>query len=429
MEQAKPDLWSLDANTSSITSFFALPLKDGHSPSIGKGHHYRRKSHWNAGGPVSISLPTSLPRIPLASYFSIDSDFTGTATVAIKVEFRSSLTVQSISEPPTRKLQEALCNSLAGDAFGDAKSCLFARRVGKGHVTRPQVIFANKSLLQGHSAPLDKLLDAVENIVTVRDLAYVSRGDMYEYDSDSDLESEPEEGDGDPNDHNDCAIGAAVTIQGKEKAAHGITELGENERVIFIRDAAFKTWKSLVFYLYTGEVNFRRSSSDVPQPGLEPNTPAPCSPKSIYRLAIKFDLPELKLLALNAIARDLSEGNIVNELFSRFTSMYAEVQKLEAVVAGNLPHCFSVLDAIMREMKLRGASDEPKSSSPPTARPPSCLDGPVEDIPTAGIPDDSGSMQSEMLPKAASGLGGRKKKAVIKKPDPNPCPEPAVVWM
>jgi len=73
-------------------------------------------------------------------------DFTGIATVAVKVEFQRSFSLSCISEPPMQKVQQALCKSLAGNELGDTKFCLFARRTVEGQVIRPQVNFSNSSL-------------------------------------------------------------------------------------------------------------------------------------------------------------------------------------------------------------------------------------------------------------------------------------------
>jgi len=94
-----------------------------------------------------------------------------------------------------------------------------------------------------------------EDITIGSDLGYIARGVVYDYDSDSDLDSDSDEGDLDV----DNQTGAKATAQGKKETTFdGTPRLGENKRAIFIRDMAFKTWKSLVFYFYTREVSFKR---------------------------------------------------------------------------------------------------------------------------------------------------------------------------
>jgi len=213
MERLNPDHWSL-GGTPSITSFFKLPLTDGHSPDVDKGLIFTgscglgwrfavsatnaddREQIWGgartvqktaydiyfsphlvaaadlgelsvfitavnllqqANGSTTISLPTSSQKIPLVSYISTEG-FTGEATVAIQVNLQSSFSLSSISEPPMPKLQQALCNSLAGEELGDTKFYFYPRRASLNPAapTQPQVMFANSSLLRGYCAYLDK---------------------------------------------------------------------------------------------------------------------------------------------------------------------------------------------------------------------------------------------------------------------------------
>ncbi|KAJ6501763.1 hypothetical protein DFH09DRAFT_944627 [Mycena vulgaris] len=53
-----------------------------------------------------------------------------------------------------------------------------------------------------------------------------------------------------------------------------------------------------------------------------------CSAKSMYRLADKLGLEELKSCALEYLCSRLSEDNILHEVFSSFTSMYGPVVRI-----------------------------------------------------------------------------------------------------
>jgi len=57
--------------------------------------------------------------------------------------------------------------------------------------------------------------------------------------------------------------------------------------------------------------------------------PPPCSPKSMYRLADKLAMEDLKKRAFDAVKAGLSTVNIVNEALSYFTSRHPDVQKME----------------------------------------------------------------------------------------------------
>jgi len=88
-------------------------------------------------------------------------------------------------------------------------------------------------------------------------------------------------------------------------------------------------------YLYTNVIEFapfgsnenRRSRSAEIVTLSDDKVPRP-SPKSIYRLADKYDVPVLKALALNHIRSELGKCDIVEESFSRFTSRYGEIRSL-----------------------------------------------------------------------------------------------------
>ncbi|EKM79927.1 hypothetical protein AGABI1DRAFT_84426 [Agaricus bisporus var. burnettii JB137-S8] len=97
----------------------------------------------------------------------------------------------------------------------------------------------------------------------------------------------------------------------------------------------------------------------------------------MYRFADYANLPELMSLAKEAIRMNLTQFNIVEELFSRFTSKYQEIielethylvenytpyvakdfeQMLERVAAGAMPHCGHVLKTSVRKLRAGGSS-------------------------------------------------------------------------
>ncbi|EST08015.2 BTB/POZ-like protein [Kalmanozyma brasiliensis GHG001] len=59
------------------------------------------------------------------------------------------------------------------------------------------------------------------------------------------------------------------------------------------------------------------------------NVPAPCSAKSMYRLADKLQIPDLKKRAQEELANNLTVGNIVWEAFSGFNSQFPAIRKME----------------------------------------------------------------------------------------------------
>ncbi|OJT09293.1 hypothetical protein TRAPUB_14290 [Trametes pubescens] len=101
-------------------------------------------------------------------------------------------------------------------------------------------------------------------------------------------------------------------------AAHG-------QRTIVATDTAYRTWRAIVFWAYTGRIAFAPlRSQGLPYAPMDldddPSQLPICSPKSVYRLATKYGNKELEQLAGDDIASKLSTQNALTELFSRFTS-------------------------------------------------------------------------------------------------------------
>lgn len=170
---------------------------------------------------------------------------------------------------------------------------------------------------------------------------------------------------------------------------------GKKRRKVVVRDAAYATYKALLYYLYTDTIAFAplhsrfyshatssddksdvlggeldladgasatyaasdaeaspvRSSTNT-APGssfakdrrraqhlrqyfideycaVHTNVPAPCSAKSMYRLADKLQIPELKKRSQQELANNLTVDNIVWEAFSGFNSQFPTIRKME----------------------------------------------------------------------------------------------------
>ncbi|KAJ7261628.1 hypothetical protein C8J57DRAFT_1134393 [Mycena rebaudengoi] len=133
-------------------------------------------------------------------------------------------------------------------------------------------------------------------------------------------------------------------------------------RVVIVKGHAFKTWNALLYYLYTNKIVFRTPDSR----DQSISQPPECSAKSMYKLADRFELNELKAVALQSLRSQFSADNIVREAFSTFTSLFPEIQDIEveflichlpnlalginemlrSVCDGAKPHCFDVLRKI-----------------------------------------------------------------------------------
>ncbi|KAJ3558091.1 hypothetical protein NM688_g1118 [Phlebia brevispora] len=320
-----------------------------------------------------------------------------------------------------RKLvsQAAIKESLTGGTFLDTKFYAFSRKRA-GVVDKPMAIYANSAVLRHASKYFDELLAGSfkENSITSLDDPFPKdRPDFteeYEYYSDSDLDEEEE-----------CEVEVGVVIASNlrsdvtvdnkteentsslndEVASENATGLvtvpepsleekkferdvnpqqvrrskGEG-KVIVLPDVAFNTLKALIFYIYTGDVAFAPLKSQTNANTINsahtvdfsPYSAPPCSPKSIYRIADKYGLDDLKQKAANDIETKLSADNILQELFSTVTSMYDEIRTAQVayasdwtvyesmsaniapwimhVASGELAHCEAVVSALFQQM-------------------------------------------------------------------------------
>ncbi|KAI0093021.1 hypothetical protein BDY19DRAFT_902841 [Irpex rosettiformis] len=157
------------------------------------------------------------------------------------------------------------------------------------------------------------------------------------------------------------------------------------EVTLFIPDSAHQTWQALLLYLYNDHIQFaplRSEGQKTRQP--DPANPS-CSPKSMYRLASKLGLENLRQQAFAAIESALTKDNIVKELFSDFAWRYPEILAMETnifyrysseatvqtamsqafqdIAHGQLPHSSIILSSLFKRSKDEGSS-EPAPVSP-----------------------------------------------------------------
>ncbi|WVR04439.1 hypothetical protein IAU60_001442 [Kwoniella sp. DSM 27419] len=185
------------------------------------------------------------------------------------------------------------------------------------------------------------------------------------------------------------AKGSANTGSGsgagvQDQATRGVSDtVGPAKARVIIRDAAWSTWWAVLYWLYTdiiyfaplsssfenhlkgrnasGSVNPASATNDdgmrsrsewirmwMAEHDIEPPArvrgpsqsssrieelrvvgPRPVSAKAVYRLADKLDLPALKLRAFQHICGQLTAGNVPAEVFSRFSSTYEDVRKVQ----------------------------------------------------------------------------------------------------
>ncbi|KAJ3558090.1 hypothetical protein NM688_g1119 [Phlebia brevispora] len=321
------------------------------------------------------------------------------------------LSLTSLAPTTDRKLvsQAAMRESLTGGTFVDTKFYAFSRK-SSGVVDKPMAVYANSALLRHASKYFEGLLaggyreDAITSLDDPFPKDRPDSTEEYEYYSDSDLDDEEEHGAELDLDFNlelndsekaepkaqESATKPAIPTWSASKgpdekpliavSSQPTKHIGGRGRVIVLPDIAFTTLKSLIFYIYTGEVVFAPLESQKKQKATNGtnttqtylyNAP-PCSPKSMYRIADKYGLDDLKQKAANDIKTKLSSDNILDELFSTVTSTYDDIRTTQVafacdktvcqsvatniapwitrVATGELAHCEAVVSALFKQM-------------------------------------------------------------------------------
>ncbi|KAF7293385.1 hypothetical protein MIND_01115400 [Mycena indigotica] len=260
-------------------------------------------------------------------------------------------------EPLPTRVRASLVDTIHGGELIDVKFWAYSR-TRKGYAYNSRPLYGNLRLMRGTSKQFDKDLDDMfsgffesgQTDIT-NDQAPEDAFDGYDYMSDSDLE-DGEEFDGDtdmhgqetgPDEVEQPVAGPSTQRRSTSPDVIVKQELqGRRGHRIVIKGHAYNTWKALIYYLYTGKIHFREVGGRVSRFDLSYRYPredgAPeCSPKSMYKLADKHGLAELKLLAFEAIRARLSVDTIVHEVFSNFTAMFDEVKTMQvAFLRANL---------------------------------------------------------------------------------------------
>ncbi|KAF9785437.1 hypothetical protein BJ322DRAFT_830823 [Thelephora terrestris] len=289
----------------------------------------------------------------------------------------------------TTVLREALNKGISSGNLIDTKIILYSHRESSGRVSQPKALYASSHVLKtvsyfdGQSQSKD-FNEAVDEEEYAEDYGYLS---------DSDLEDSEDEKASKPTANSKTH---PLDLPGKDKiVCEGHEERVEKGKVVKIPDMAFVTFQAFLMYLYTDAIEFapfgseqnRRSrSAEIANPS-EDKVPRP-SPKSIYRLADKYDVPALRTLALNQIRGELSKCDIVEESFSRFASQYDEIRsvyveqlayiwvddsteatrtsiekKIDSFGEGNLEHAAEMVSALWKKVNTEGEVTAPSNTS------------------------------------------------------------------
>ncbi|TFK54297.1 hypothetical protein OE88DRAFT_1806055 [Heliocybe sulcata] len=293
-------------------------------------------------------------------------------------------------------LWKSLSRSITSGSFMDTRFFAYSRRQRSGRVDWPRPVYASSTLLKENSPYFQALLSKEgfsESSLTPFDNSSLRDDqlfvDEYDYESDSDLEDELPDEANVPQESKagmlppepqveETGIGGDSVLVNTSEEHHSI-DIGEESIAqpgllrgrlgctVFVKDAAHKTFCALVHYLYTGKIRFARLTSENPPDEVASETadawrPPPCSPKSMYRLADELGLEALKQLAFDAIQSSISENNIIPETFSKFTSLYDEVQKMEVNLLSKMRQKPLVQEQYTRSVKKIAEGELPHSA-------------------------------------------------------------------
>ncbi|PBK87720.1 hypothetical protein ARMGADRAFT_1065939 [Armillaria gallica] len=340
----------------------------------------------------TFQSPIELSELPLGDITRGDLDpheaYSFDITVTLNVPTDSIPNLIAPRPAVESEIMEVVTASLDGEFPIDIKFVLFTRRSGKGRACHPRAVFATSRMLKGRGVFIDKYVTVESDGVDI-DSDGISHEVCcdYPFEDDSDLESDGElEGSisgvadgvdgvhpsGDLPEEPDMIIDEATTT------AVGYTYSSEPEGSVVecfadealpdlkqtasphetsgefyqrmsagnrtsdwnpgrpvrlgsvkpIKDVAYTTFKSLIGWIYTGKIAFK------PLKSLRSlrRDPSACSPKSMYRLATRAGLDELRKLAFDNLRSQLTEENIIRELFSTFSRDNPEVLEMELTV-------------------------------------------------------------------------------------------------
>ncbi|KAI6042178.1 hypothetical protein EDC04DRAFT_2972895 [Pisolithus marmoratus] len=269
----------------------------------------------------------------------------------------------STGTPPWTK--ELLRKLLFAEDINDVHFHIFARR-SKSKALDSRVLNANTALLENSSKYFAELFSS--NVISPSTaMMNVKKNDEifngidlseYGYESDSDLEDDtvsPSQtqmiagSDNDNKDLDTCVPTAPTLEEGHDLFQQNVSRLSFERpacvqpngvlygpgggRHIFVKDGAFRTWYCLLHFLYTGTAEFaplRSSGKQEPQGFPFNATEEPkCSAKSMYRLAAKLNIEELRDRAIAFIRSNIDESNLLHELETGFTRRHLAVLEME----------------------------------------------------------------------------------------------------
>ncbi|KAG0706051.1 hypothetical protein DFH29DRAFT_903280 [Suillus ampliporus] len=302
-------------------------------------------------GPPALLHSFSLSKVIQHPYISF--------TVTTKAKF-----AQTIADPLTNTAS-ALQRSMSDGTFVDTKYYAASKRGAWGSPGKTRFVYANDAVLT-HDIDVipvppsfykgNRLLVQYQS-----ESRLFKDAERYDYDLDSDIDEEEEEKEEEeegalskPSAYHHHNYSPRTPLDSDVSGTVSSSALSSNEdddelsstntfvagplpspvlqapRMVLVHDTAITTWASYVYFCYTGQISFYPLKSKDPHSRRDNTTETlRCSPKSMYRLAVKLENARLQALALQAIKSSLCKRNILDEAFSWFTAQYCDIQQME----------------------------------------------------------------------------------------------------
>ncbi|KIP07898.1 hypothetical protein PHLGIDRAFT_403013 [Phlebiopsis gigantea 11061_1 CR5-6] len=297
----------------------------------------------------------------------------------------------NVIHSPSSCLEETLADSILGKPFSDVSLYAFSQRIAPGKVGKPLAVLGNSKI---HNPSPASIVQETED---------------YDYDSDSDLD--------DSEDSDACEQKASSTSTSTDKGSSpdGATPSQSADhqgvQIVPMRSVAARTLRALILHIYTTEIHFLplRSRARVENRYEEYVVKArssnfACSCKSLYRLADEMGFTALKQSAEAHLMSELTERNILDELFSRFSSRYEDILQgqidvlykdywtpatrdllypmIERIAEGELPHAARALTLLIMRTPLRLG---PLAITPTVSSTESEVSGPSSGVPRSPL--------------------------------------------
>ncbi|KAI5889714.1 uncharacterized protein SCHCODRAFT_02635411 [Schizophyllum commune H4-8] len=337
---------------------------------------------WRTMGTWTIVDPSKLATISfcvlqLAREFPVPWDISVTENFQIK--FPAQPPTPPLVTPPDSLGERALLKHIDGE--DDIVQFLLPSRIHGKRVTEVRPVYASRDVLEALRIPIAGAQDSYDVYRTQ------TPQDEYDYSSDSDIDDEEPDpaqelaGQSTSRNLDDYTVSVgelATSARSDDLESEVFTSVGsmddDDERispdgpaigleivvpreprrgeVVRLTNYAHRTWRAFVFYMYTGKIAFKRlSSTGVLDRGAA--DPLHCSPKSMYRIAHKAKLDDLRARCMQAILADLTEANVVREAFSKFSSQYRAVRNAQTdFLVKHLqdPACGQEVERVMQDL-------------------------------------------------------------------------------